>query len=404
VVLMFLDLDRFKPINDSLGHAAGDRMLKEMATRLLGCVDDGDTVARMGGDVFTLLLQPKVNREIALNRAIHVAEQILASLVKPFVLEGREFFVTASIGIALSPQDGNELSQLMKNADTAMYHAKERGKNNFQFYQADMNASALERLELESDLRHALEQNEFTLYYQPQFSGDGKRLTGAEALLRWRHPRRGLVPPGDFIPVLEELGLVVDVGDWVIGEACRQLKTWHQTNVRVPKVSVNISARQFSDGQLGTRIANILKETGLPPACLELELTESILMREVSEAMQILAGLKNLGLSIAVDDFGTGYSSLNYLKQFPIDVLKIDRTFVDGLPSGEQDAQIARAIIAMAHSLNLAVIAEGVETQEQLDFLREHGCDEVQGYLFGRPMPPSQFEAQYSNDALFMFD
>lgn len=404
VVLMFLDLDRFKPINDSLGHAAGDRMLKDMATRLLACVDDDDTVARMGGDEFTLLLQHRSSREMALNRAIHVAEQILASLVRPFVLEGREFFVTASIGIALSPQDGNELSQLMKNADTAMYHAKERGKNNFQFYQADMNASALERLELESDLRHALEQNEFVLYYQPQFSGDGKRLTGAEALLRWRHPRRGLVPPGDFIPVLEELGLVVDVGDWVISEACRQLKTWHQNRVRVPKVSVNISARQFSDGQLGTRIATILRETGLPPACLELELTESILMREVSEAMQILAGLKNLGLSIAVDDFGTGYSSLNYLKQFPIDVLKIDRTFVDGLPSGEQDAQIARAIIAMAHSLNLAVIAEGVETHEQLDFLREHGCDEVQGYLFGRPMPASRFEAQFSNDALFMFD
>lgn len=404
VVLMFLDLDRFKPINDSLGHAAGDRMLKEMATRLLGCVAEDDTVARMGGDEFTLLLQPRVSREMALNRAIHVAEQILASLVKPFVLEGREFFVTASIGIALSPQDGNELSQLMKNADTAMYHAKERGKNNFQFYQADMNASALERLELESDLRHALEQNEFVLYYQPQFSGDGKRLTGAEALLRWRHPRRGLVPPGDFIPVLEELGLVVDVGDWVIDEACRQLKTWHQNKVRVPKVSVNISARQFSDGQLGTRIATILKETGLPPACLELELTESILMREVNEALQILASLKNLGLSIAVDDFGTGYSSLNYLKQFPIDVLKIDRTFVDGLPSGEQDAQIARAIIAMAHSLNLAVIAEGVETHEQLDFLREHGCDEVQGYLFGRPMPANRFEAQFSNDALFMFD
>ncbi|AZD04593.1 EAL and GGDEF domain-containing protein [Pseudomonas chlororaphis] len=404
VVLMFLDLDRFKPINDSLGHAAGDRMLKEMATRLLDCVDDDDTVARMGGDEFTLLLQPRTSREIALNRAIHVAEQILASLVKPFVLEGREFFVTASIGIALSPQDGNELSQLMKNADTAMYHAKERGKNNFQFYQADMNASALERLELESDLRHALEQQEFILYYQPQFSGDGKRLTGAEALLRWRHPRRGLVPPGDFIPVLEELGLVVDVGDWVISEACRQLKAWHQAKVRVPKVSVNISARQFSDGQLGMRIATILKDTGLPPACLELELTESILMREVSEAMQILDGLKNLGLSIAVDDFGTGYSSLNYLKQFPIDVLKIDRTFVDGLPSGEQDAQIARAIIAMAHCLNLAVIAEGVETHEQLDFLREHGCDEVQGYLFGRPMPANSFEGQFSNDALFMFD
>ncbi|MFJ9994231.1 EAL domain-containing protein [Pseudomonas putida] len=403
VVLMFLDLDRFKPINDSLGHAAGDRMLKDMAERLLACVDEDDTVARMGGDEFTLLLQSRTSREMALNRAIHVAENILASLVRPFVLESREFFVTASIGIALSPQDGNELSQLMKNADTAMYHAKERGKNNFQFYQADMNASALERLELESDLRHALEQNEFILYYQPQFSGDGKRLTGAEALLRWRHPRRGLVPPGDFIPVIEELGLVVDVGDWVLREASRQLKAWHKAKVRVPKVSVNISARQFSDGQLGTRIANILEETGLPPACLELELTESILMREVNEAMQILDSLKNLGLSIAVDDFGTGYSSLNYLKQFPIDVLKIDRTFVDGLPEGEQDAQIARAIIAMAHSLNLAVIAEGVETHEQLEFLREHGCDEVQGYLFGRPMPANQFEAQFSNETLFMF-
>ncbi|MDU8644706.1 EAL domain-containing protein [Pseudomonas syringae group sp. 26L6] len=404
VVLMFLDLDRFKPINDSLGHAAGDRMLQEMATRLLACVSSDDTVARMGGDEFTLLLQPDTSREAALTRAIHVAERILTSLVTPFVLEGREFFVTASIGIALSPQDGKELSQLMKNADTAMYHAKERGKNNFQFYQADMNATALERLELESDLRHALEQQEFTLYYQPQFSGDGKRLTGAEALLRWRHPRRGLVPPNDFIPVLEELGLVVEVGDWVLTEACRQLKQWHQARVRVPKVSVNISARQFSDGQLGKRIANILEQTGLSPACLELELTESILMREVNEAMQILDGLKNLGLSIAVDDFGTGYSSLNYLKQFPIDVLKIDRTFVDGLPSGEQDAQIARAIIAMAHSLNLSVIAEGVETHEQLEFLREHDCDEVQGYLFGRPMPASQFEAQFSNDALFMLD
>ncbi|GAB1615024.1 EAL domain-containing protein [Pseudomonas sp. NGC7] len=403
VVLMFLDLDRFKPINDSLGHAAGDRMLKDMALRLLACVDDDDTVARMGGDEFTLLLQPRATREMALNRAIHVAENILASLVRPFVLENREFFVTASIGIALSPQDGSELSQLMKNADTAMYHAKERGKNNFQFYQAEMNASALERLELESDLRHAMEQNEFILYYQPQFSGDGKRLTGAEALLRWRHPTRGLVPPGDFIPVIEELGLVVDVGDWVLREASRQLKAWHKAKVRVPKVSVNISARQFSDGQLGTRIATILEDIGLPPACLELELTESILMREVNEALQILASLKNLGLSIAVDDFGTGYSSLNYLKQFPIDVLKIDRTFVDGLPEGEQDAQIARAIIAMAHSLNLAVIAEGVETHEQLEFLREHGCDEVQGYLFGRPMPAHQFEAQFANETLFMF-
>ncbi len=402
VVLMFLDLDRFKPINDSLGHAAGDRMLKDVAVRLSACVHEDDTVARMGGDEFTLLLQPRATREGALNRAIHVAEQILDSLARPFVLEGREFFVTASIGIALSPQDGRELSQLMKNADTAMYHAKERGKNNFQFYQADMNARALERLELESDLRHALEQGEFLLYYQPQFSGDGKRLTGVEALLRWRHPTRGLVPPGEFVPVLEELGLVVQVGEWVLNEACRQLKAWHRTKMRLPKISVNISARQFADGQLAERIAAIIEDSGLPPACLELELTESILMRDVGQAMAILENLKRLGLCIAVDDFGTGYSSLNYLKQFPIDVLKIDRSFVDGLPDGERDAQIARAIIAMAHSLNLAVIAEGVETHAQLNFLREHGCDEVQGYLFGHPVPAAQFERLFGTSANFI--
>ncbi|NQD91684.1 EAL domain-containing protein [Pseudomonas sp. CrR25] len=402
VVLMFLDLDRFKPINDSLGHAAGDCMLKDVALRLSACVDSDDTVARMGGDEFTLLLQSAASRESALNRAIHVAEQILASLARPFILEGREFFVTASIGIALSPQDGNELSQLMKNADTAMYHAKERGKNNFQFYQADMNATALERLELESDLRHALDQGEFVLYYQPQFSGNGQRLTGVEALLRWQHPRRGLVPPDDFIPVLEELGLVVQVGDWVLAEACRQLKSWHLAKIRVPKISVNLSARQFAEGDLDRRIAAILKDSGVAPACLELELTESILMQDVASALATLTDLKRLGLCLAIDDFGTGYSSLNYLKQFPIDVLKIDRSFVDGLPQGEQDGQIARAIIAMAHSLNLAVIAEGVETQAQLDFLRVHECDEVQGYLLGRPMPAHQFSAQFSGAALFM--
>lgn len=404
VVLMFLDLDRFKPINDSLGHAAGDRMLKDVAVRLAACVGEDDTVARMGGDEFTLLLRSSASRDAALHRAIHVAEQILASLAQAFVLEGREFFVTASIGIALGPQDGNEPSQLMKNADTAMYHAKERGKNNFQFYQADMNASALERLELEGDLRHALEQGEFLLHYQPQFSGNGKRLTGVEALLRWQHPKRGLVAPDAFIPVLEELGLVVQVGDWVLAEACRQLNIWHHNKIRVPKVSVNLSARQFSDGDLRQRIERILTDSRIPAACLELELTESILMQDVSAAMQTLASLKNLGVCIAIDDFGTGYSSLNYLKQFPIDVLKIDRSFVDGLPQGEQDGQIARAIIAMAHSLNMSVIAEGVETQEQLDFLRTHDCDEVQGYLLGRPMPAHRFEAQFCGRSLFMLE
>jgi diguanylate cyclase (GGDEF)-like protein/PAS domain S-box-containing protein len=401
-VLMFLDLDRFKPINDSLGHAAGDRMLKEVAVRLSACVDSDDTVARMGGDEFTLLLRSQPNRDSLMTRAIHVGEQILASLAQPFILECREFFVTASIGIALSPQDGNELSQLMKNADTAMYHAKERGKNNFQFYQAEMNASALQRLELESDLRHALEQDEFRLYYQPQFSGDGKRLTGAEALLRWQHPQRGLVAPNDFIPVLEELGLVVEVGDWVLREACRQLAEWHQAKIRVPKISVNLSARQFAEGNLHQRVAQIIEQSAISAGCLELELTESILMEDVANAMLTLSSLKKLGVHIAIDDFGTGYSSLNYLKQFPIDVLKIDRSFVDGLPHGEQDGKIARAIIAMAHSLNLTVIAEGVETLAQLDFLRGHDCDEVQGFLLGRPMPAQQFTALFTGTALFM--
>lgn len=393
VVLMFLDLDRFKPINDSLGHAAGDRMLKEVAMRLASCVDEDDTVARMGGDEFTFLLHPGADRDEALNRAIHVGERILASLTEPFVLSGREFFVTASIGIALSPQDGDDISQLMKNADTAMYHAKERGKNNFQFYQTEMNASALERLELESDLRHALEQQQFVLHFQPQFLADGRTLTGVEALLRWQHPSRGLVPPGDFIPALEELGLVVEAGDWVIAEACRQIAAWQAQGLAVPKVSVNLSARQFADGRLGQRIAEILEASGIAPSCLELELTESILMQDVGEAMRILGSLKELGPSIAIDDFGTGYSSLNYLKAFPIDVLKIDHSFVDGLPMGEQDGQIARAIIAMAHSLSLSVIAEGVENQAQLDFLREYGCDEVQGFYLGRPVRAGELQA-----------
>ena len=394
LALMFLDLDRFKPINDSLGHAAGDKMLKEVARRLSDSVGPDDTVARMGGDEFTLLLKPEANREKALHRAMGLAEKILAALSEAFILEGREFFVSASIGVALSPQDGTESSQLMKNADTAMYHAKACGKDNYQLYKAQMNARALERLELESDLRHALELNQFKLAYQAQYSSDGLSLSGVEVLLRWEHPTRGVVPPMEFIPLLEELGLVVHVGDWVLREACLQMREWDERGFKVPKIGINLSARQFNDGQLHHRLTRILKDTGLEPQRLELELTESILMRDVNLALSVLRGFKRLGIGIAVDDFGTGYSSLNYLKQFPIDVLKIDRSFVDGLPSGEQDAQIARAIIAMAHSLNLKVIAEGVETSEQLAFLQRYHCDQVQGYLLGKPLSLLDFEGQ----------
>ncbi|SEK64363.1 PAS domain S-box-containing protein/diguanylate cyclase (GGDEF) domain-containing protein [Atopomonas hussainii] len=391
VALMFLDLDRFKPINDSLGHAAGDRMLKEVAERLSHCSDLEYTLARMGGDEFTLLVSGLPQREEALNQAMHLAESILAQLAKPFRLERRDFFVTGSIGIALFPQDGVEANQLMKNADTAMYHAKEVGRNNFQFYQAEMNARALERLELESDLRRAVEQQEFELFYQAQFARDGQQLIGAEALLRWRHPQRGLISPALFIPVLEELGLIVPVGDWALREACQQLMRWDANGLVMSKVSVNLSARQFDDASLGSRVASVLAETRLNAKRLELELTESILMHNIEAVLPLIESFKRLGLTLAIDDFGTGYSSLSYLKQLPIDLLKIDRSFVDGLPDGEQDGQIARAIIAMAHSLNMQVIAEGVETAEQLAFLQEHGCDEFQGYLLAKPLPAGEF-------------
>ncbi|MCJ8169685.1 sensor domain-containing protein [Atopomonas sediminilitoris] len=391
VALMFLDLDRFKPINDSLGHAAGDRLLKEVAERLSHCADVEYTVARMGGDEFTILLSGPTQRDEALNQTMHLAESVLAQLTQPFRLERRDFFVTGSIGIALFPQDGAEANQLMKNADTAMYHAKEMGRNNFQFYQADMNARALERLELESDLRHAVEQHEFELFYQPQFARDGQSLVGAEALIRWRHPTRGLISPAMFIPVLEELGLIIQVGEWSLQQACNQVLAWDAAGLVLPKVSVNLSARQFEDHSLGSRVANALAASGLPAKRLELELTESILMHNVEDTLPLIDSFKRLGLTLAIDDFGTGYSSLSYLKQLPIDLLKIDRSFVDGLPDGQQDTQIARAIIAMAHSLNMQVIAEGVETAEQLQFLQEHGCDEFQGYLLGKPMPAEEF-------------
>lgn len=391
VAVLFLDLDRFKPINDTLGHAAGDAMLKEVARRLRECVRDSDTVARMGGDEFTMLLPGLDDREAALNSGIHVAEKILAALAPAFTLQEREFFISASIGLALYPQDGVEVSSLLKNADTAMYHAKAAGKDTFQFYQADMNARALERLSLEGDLRRALQDDALTLHYQPQFDCASRRLTGAEALLRWQHPVHGAISPAVFIPMAEEIGLVGILGEWVLDRACRQMAEWRDAGHHLPRLAINLSARQFTEGRLADQVGTIMARYAINPATIELELTESVLLQDVEETMQTLAALKALGVEIAVDDFGTGYSSLNYLKDFPIDTLKIDRSFIQAMHAGNRDSRLAKAIVALGRSLQLRVIAEGVETLEQLGLLVGFGCDEVQGFLLGHPIPAETF-------------
>ncbi len=399
VAVLFLDLDRFKPINDSLGHAAGDQVLTEVAERLRGCVRESDTVARMGGDEFTMLLTGLNNREVALSAAMHVAEKVLQALAPAFVLQERDFFVSASIGIALSPQDGEQGSVLLKNADTAMYHAKASGKDTFQFYHREMNGRALERLALENDLRRAVQDQAFELVYQPQFSCQDGRLTGAEALLRWHHPQRGSVSPADFIPIAEELGLIRTLGEWVLEEAAQQAAAWQARGHEVPRLAVNLSAIQFDDGELASQIVGILERHGLAPALLELELTESILLRNIDATMRTLDELKQRGMQIAIDDFGTGYSALNYLRDFPIDTLKIDRGFIQSMHPGSRDARLAEAIVAMGRSLDLRVIAEGVETAEQYQLIGDFGCDEVQGYHLGRPVAAAEFEQRWLQPA-----
>ncbi|UAW99068.1 EAL domain-containing protein [Halopseudomonas nanhaiensis] len=399
IAVLFLDLDRFKPINDTMGHAAGDVMLKEVGQRLQTCIRESDTVARMGGDEFTMLLAGLTSRESAMRAGISVAEKILEQLAPAFILQEREFFISASIGIALSPQDGTEGSQLLQNADTAMYHAKSAGKDTFQFYQAEMNARALERLSLENDLRKAVHDDAFTLHFQPQFGCVSGELTGVEALLRWQHPTLGAISPAVFIPVAEEIGLVSALGDWVLDRACRQMAEWHAAGHPQPRMAINLSGRQFAEGRLAEQVARVIRRYDLHPSCIELELTESILLRDVEETMQTLAQLKELGVHIAVDDFGTGYSSLNYLKDFPIDTLKIDRSFIQAMHAGSRDARLAEAIIAMGRSLQLMVIAEGVETAEQHELLRSFGCDEVQGFYLGKPMSAEDLRDRHLSPA-----
>ncbi|MGH8662977.1 MAG: PAS domain S-box protein [Burkholderiales bacterium] len=380
--VMFMDVDRFKNINDTLGHDVGDELLRQVSQRLTASVRASDTVGRLGGDEFAVVLANLSSRD----DASVVAHKIMQNFKAPFRLSGAEIFVTISIGITLYPDDGVEPEALIKNADAAMYRAKEEGRNTYRYYTPDMSARALRLLTLDGSLRRALERDEFMLHYQPKTSVASGMITGVEALLRWRHPERGLVPPAEFIPVLEETGLIVQASEWVLNAVCRQLVQWRQAGMEPVPVAVNLSAREFLAPDLGSTISRILCSHGLDPSLLELEITESSLMVNPHEAARTLEYLKRLGVGLSIDDFGTGYSSLSYLKRFPLDALKIDRSFVRDIPTDANDAAITLAVISMAHSLGLKVIAEGVENSAQLAFLAQHGCDQVQGYFLARPM------------------
>ena len=395
--LLFLDLDNFKRINDSLGHNAGDQLLKEVARRLAGCVRESDLVAhyvdsesridvsRLGGDEFTVVLN-QIDRP---ESAGVVAQRLLDSLTRPMSIDGHEIVVTPSIGIAVAPQDGGDTEGLLKAADTAMYHAKKMGKNNFLFYDSAMDAAGVERLKLETDLRRAIEREQLVLHYQPQVDTHTGCVVGAEALLRWEHPDHGNVPPFKFIPIAEEIGLIGELGEWGLREACRQLVAFRSDGLDLPKISVNVSALQFSPGFIHA-VRDVLEESGLPPESLELELTEGIMMDDSHSTIDALESLKRLGVRLSIDDFGTGYSSLSYLTRFPLDELKIDRSFVIDLDKSEHNANLVAAIIAMARSLNLELVAEGVETRQQYRFLTEHGAAIIQGYLFSKPVPAKE--------------
>jgi diguanylate cyclase (GGDEF)-like protein/PAS domain S-box-containing protein len=388
LAVLFIDLDRFKYINDSLGHEAGDQLLQQLSDRLPRCIRGDDTVARFGGDEFVILLD-----DVAQDNDVHeVARKVLDELVPPFKVGTQQLFITASIGVSLYPNDGEDSSTLLKYADIAMYRAKELGKNTYQFYSAEMSARAFERLTLESNLRSALERNEFHLYYQPQIDTMSGMVVGVEALLRWQHPKFGMVMPGEFMPMLEETGLIVPVGEWVLSTACAQLRAWHQAGWPLLRMAVNLSARQFGSKLLIDCIEKELASLRGHPSQLEFEITESVFMQHAMATTETLTKLFELGCRLAIDDFGTGYSSLAYLKRFPINVLKNDHSFVRDIPDDKDDAEIVSTIIAMAHNLKIEVVAEGVESEAQIAFLRARGCDCMQGYLFSRPLPAKDIE------------
>lgn len=389
--VMVISPDRFKRFVDTLGHAAGDRLLRGVAGRLKGCAGEGDLLARFGDEEFALLPARAVSAE----DAIMSARRIHEALKRPFSLDGHDLYVTASVGIALAPGDGQDAPALMKNAGAALFRAKEEGGNNHQFYAAEMNARALRRLSLESGLRRGLEREEFSLHYQPQADISTNTVTGMEALVRWQHPEMGLVSPGEFIPLAEDTGLIIALDEWVLRAACAQNKAWQAAGLPRLRVSTNVSARMFRQPGLPELVSRVLNETGLDPDCLDLELTESSVMSDAEAAAETLRSLRELGVHVSIDDFGTGYSSLNYLKMFPADCLKVDQSFVRDAATEPNDAAIVRAVITLARSLNLKVIAEGVETRGQLRFLRLLGCDEVQGYLLSRPLPAEEFRRKF---------
>ena len=386
VALLFLDLDRFKSINDSLGHAAGDSLLQSVADRLKLCIREMDSICRQGGDEFMVLLPGIEKRE----DVAAIAQKILAAMSDPHYIEGRNLVVSFSIGISIYPADADTPEALIQNADAAMYHAKEHGRNNFQFFTPDMNAEALDLLSLEADFRRAMVNGELQIYYQPQIDNATGAIVGVEALARWLHPERGFVPPSRFVSIAEESGLIGQLGEWVLRTACAQNRKWQEDGIVKIPVAVNLSALQFHQKDLVELIVGILHETGLEPRYLELELTEGIIMKNAESTIATLNALKKAGVLLSIDDFGTGYSSLSYLKRFPIDKLKIDQSFIRDVATNENDALITTTIISMGHNLRFRVIAEGVETAEQISFLKEHQCDETQGYYVSTPLPPEK--------------
>jgi diguanylate cyclase (GGDEF)-like protein len=395
LAVMFLDLDRFKTINDTLGHASGDLLLQQVAQRLSKCLKQNDTIARWGGDEFTLIL-PQVQ---SAHDATKIAKRIIKALKTPFECNGQELHVTTSIGIALAPYDGEDAETLLKNADIAMYQVKQQGKNDFQLYAADMNTQALDQLVLANDLYRALNRGEFLLHYQPQVNLKTGQIVAVEALVRWQHPERGLVPPSQFIPLAEETGQINAIGEWVLQTACAQNRAWQEAGLPPIQVAVNLSARQFQQQNLVQSVDRVLAETGLEAQYLEVEITETIAMQDVKVTILVLEKLQAMGVYISIDDFGTGYSSLATLKQFPLNTLKIDQAFVKDLTTDAKDAALIRAIVALGHGLDLTVIAEGVETAEQQEFLRSVGCNAMQGYWFSKPLP-AEAAAQRQHQAL----